>query len=75
MARLSGVTAIEVIRVLEKKGFVFQRSRESHRLYRHPESGRRVTVSFHRGKSIPPGTLLNILREAGLTKEEFPELL
>jgi len=75
MARLPHVTAAEVIRVLEQKGFEFKRSRGSHRIYRHPESGRRVTVPFHRGKNIPPGTLLNILREVGISKEEFEGLV
>jgi predicted RNA binding protein YcfA (HicA-like mRNA interferase family) len=75
MARLLHVTASEVIRVLEQKGFVFRRSKGSHRVYRHPDSGRRAIVPFHRGKNIPPGTLLNILREAGISKEEFEELV
>ncbi len=75
MARLPHVTATELIRVLEKKGFVFRRGKGSHRIYQHLDSGRRVVVPFHRGKNIPPGTLLNILHEAGITKEEFQELL
>jgi predicted RNA binding protein YcfA (HicA-like mRNA interferase family) len=34
----------------------------------------RVTVITH-GKELKKGTLLNILRQANLTKEEFIELL
>ena len=55
MARLARVTAVEFVRVIEKMGFEFRRSKGSHRIYRHPESGKRVTVAFHRTKVIPPG--------------------
>lgn len=75
MAKLARVTASDFIRVIERLGFEFQRSKGSHRIYRHPETGRRVIVAFHRSRVIPPGTLLNMLREAGLSKQEFEELL
>lgn len=45
MAKLARVTAIDFIRVIEKQGFEFQRSKGSHRIYRHPVSGRRVIVA------------------------------
>lgn len=75
MAKLARVTATDFIRVLEAQGFEFKRSKGSHRIYRHPETGRRVIVAYHRSKVIPPGTLLNMLREAGLTKQEFEAIL
>jgi mRNA interferase HicA len=75
MARLPRVTASELIRVLEKRGFVFTRERGSHRIYFHAETHRRVTVAFHRGRVIPPGTLLNILKEAGIERDELVDLL
>jgi predicted RNA binding protein YcfA (HicA-like mRNA interferase family) len=74
MSRLR-VTAPQVIHALERAGFVLSRSRGGHRIYRHPSSGRRVTVAYHAGRIIPPGTLANILREAGISREEFISLL
>ncbi|MFQ6000588.1 MAG: type II toxin-antitoxin system HicA family toxin [Anaerolineae bacterium] len=75
MPRRPRVTGRKVAKVLEKAGFILSRTRGSHRIYRHPESGRRVTVPVHRGRIIPPGTLANILRQAGLDWEDFESLL
>jgi predicted RNA binding protein YcfA (HicA-like mRNA interferase family) len=46
------------------------RSKGSHRLYYHPKTKRRVVIPFHR-KDIPKGTFFEILRQAGITKEEL----
>jgi len=75
MPRLPRLTAAEVIRIIEKRGFLFSRSSGSHQIFRHPTTGRRVVIPFHRGKIIAPGTMLNILREAGIDRDELDELL
>lgn len=72
--RLPSVTARKVIRVLEAIGFERIRQSGSHATFRHPD-GRWTIVSIHPGKTIPRGTLRKILRDAGLTVEEFIELL
>jgi len=41
----------------------------------HPSRRRRVTVTVHGTEDLPPGTLHSILRQAGLTVEEFRRLL
>lgn len=41
-------------------------------ILRHP-SGRRLTVPDHR--EIAAGTLRSLIRQAGITKDEFVELL
>jgi predicted RNA binding protein YcfA (HicA-like mRNA interferase family) len=75
MPRLPRISARELVHALEKEGFVLSRSRGSHRIYRHPETGKRVTVPYHAGRTIPPGTLANILREAGIDRDQLRELL
>jgi len=72
MSRLPRVTAKEVEKALLKAGFQFSHVRGSHRSY--SREGKRVVVSFHSGKIIPPGTLKNILRQSGLTAEDFGKL-
>jgi predicted RNA binding protein YcfA (HicA-like mRNA interferase family) len=72
--RLPRVTAAEVIRVLEKIGFVLSRQSGSHKIYKNTED-RRVTVPFHAGKILNPKLLKSILNDAGLTVEKFIELL
>ena len=72
--RLPSVTARQIIRVLEAIGFERIRQSGSHATFRHPD-GRWTIVSIHPGKTIPRGTLRKILRDAGLTVEQFIELL
>jgi predicted RNA binding protein YcfA (HicA-like mRNA interferase family) len=59
-------------RVLLAKGFVLKthRGKGSHRVYAHPDSGRRTMVAFHPG-DIPKGTLRVIMRQADLTIDDL----
>ena len=72
LPRLSGR---EVIKLLLKINFSVARQKGSHIiLVKETEKGKRaVVVPNH--KEIDKGTLLEIIRQAGLTKEEFIELL
>lgn len=64
-----------MVRVLEKFGFENHRkSGTSHLVMKHPD-GRRTTVAIHAGKDIPIGTLLAILRDVGISRDEFVKLL
>lgn len=71
--RLPRVTAKEAERVLSKLGFSYSHAKGSHKSYM--KEGKRVVVPFHTGRIIPPGTLKNILRQAGVTVEEFKKYL
>ncbi|MEX2160039.1 MAG: type II toxin-antitoxin system HicA family toxin [Dehalococcoidia bacterium] len=75
MPRLPRTTAAQLVRALERSGFIRVRVSGSHWIFRHPESKRRVTVPYHRSRTISTGTLANVLREAGLTSEELKERL
>jgi len=70
MPKTPSLTPQKIIRLLEKKGFVLDRTKGSHRIYWHPETRKRVVVPFHR-KDLPLGTMLEILRQAGIGKEEL----
>lgn len=64
----------EVIRKLRKAGFVFDRhAKSSHEIWIHPETRRRVVIPNHPG-DVRAGTLRNIIRQMGLTLEEFNAL-
>jgi predicted RNA binding protein YcfA (HicA-like mRNA interferase family) len=60
----------EVIRLIESDGWRFVRQSGSHRQYRHPTKPGTVTVAGKPGDDVPPGTLRNILRQAGLRGHE-----
>ena len=68
--RLPRLTAGQIVRVLEKKGFVLSRQSGSHRIFISP-AGQRVTVPFHPGTVLHPKVLKSILREADLTVEDL----
>jgi len=73
MPKLPSLTPQKIIRILEKKGFLLDRSKGSHHIYYHPETKRRVVVPLHK-KDLPKGTLFEILKQAGLQKEEMRDL-
>jgi predicted RNA binding protein YcfA (HicA-like mRNA interferase family) len=70
MPKLPTLTSQQVIRILERHGFIMDHSSGSHRLYFHPTTKRRVTVPFHRG-DLPKGTLIAILKQAGIDREDL----
>lgn len=74
MSKLPSLTPQKIIKVLEKKGFVLDRIKGSHHIYYHPETKKRAVVPLHK-RDLPKGTLLEILKQAGITKEELRKLL
>jgi predicted RNA binding protein YcfA (HicA-like mRNA interferase family) len=56
----------EVVRLLEKNGWVEMRSRGSHRHFKHATQPSVITVPGNDGKELAPGTLNDILKKAGL---------
>ena len=60
----------EVMRILERLGFVVVRQRGLHIQYRHPD-GRCTTVPSHGGRDLSPILLRQIAKDIGLTIEEF----
>jgi len=56
----------EVIRPLERDGWQLERTRGSHRQFKHPTKVGTVTVSGKLGLDMPPGTLNSVLKQAGL---------
>ncbi len=64
----------EVVRILESAGFVRWRQKGSHMTMYRASDHRTLTVPIHFGKTVPKGTLHAILKQAGLTPEEFTAL-
>lgn len=73
MPKLRVLNPRQIIKILEKKGFVLDRVRGSHHIYYHPETKRRAIVPLHR-KDLPRGTLLSILQQAGIERDELDKL-
>ena len=72
--KLPSLTPRKVVNILTSKGFVLDRVRGSHHIYRNPDTKSIAVVPFHK-KDLPKGTLLEILRQAGINRDEIIELL
>ena len=70
MTKLPAVRPREVIRFLERKGFILDHASGSHFIFYHPVSRRRAVVPRH-NRDMPKGTLLSLLREAGFTRDDI----
>lgn len=73
--RLPALGASQVVRALQRAGFSVHRVKGSHHHLRHADRpSLRVVVPVHKG-DLPLGTLRAIVRQAGLTEDEFVDLL
>ena len=64
-------SAREVLAKLRRAGFEEVRQSRSHKVLRHVD-GRQTYVAMHTG-DVPEGTFRKILKQAGLTLEQFRE--
>jgi predicted RNA binding protein YcfA (HicA-like mRNA interferase family) len=70
MTRLPRLRGKEIVRVLQRLGFIVDRVRGSHVLLKHPD-GRATVVPVHSGETIGPGLFRSILRDIEMSLEEF----
>jgi predicted RNA binding protein YcfA (HicA-like mRNA interferase family) len=74
MARLPNLRAKQIIKALERAGFVFERQKGSHVTLRHPETKHTTVVPLHPGEFSRP-LLKLILKQSGLSEDEFRNLV
>jgi predicted RNA binding protein YcfA (HicA-like mRNA interferase family) len=74
MERLPTLAARQVMQALERAGFSHHHTRGSHYYFKHPDRPRPVPVPYH-ARDIKRGLLRAIIQQAGMTVEEFLELL
>ena len=75
--RLPSLSSKQIIRALRRVGFLEapNRGKGSHRAFYKKDAGDIRLVVVPQGKDIPRGTLLAILDQAGLSREDFLKLL
>ena len=74
MAKLPVISGKDAVRALAKRGYLLDHQTGSHMILRHKDPPyRRLTIPNH--KELAKGTLRAIIRDAGLTVEEFVQLL
>lgn len=69
MPKIPSLNADKVSKLLLQNGFDLDHQTGSHRVYYNKTTKKRVTVPYHK-RELPRGTLISILKQAGL-KEEF----
>ena len=75
MRALQALSGRGVIAALERAGFEVIRTKGSHHFLRHRDDpSRQTVVPLHRN-NLPPGTLRAILRQARVSRAQFPDLL
>ncbi len=70
MSNIPSLTPKELIKILERRGFILKRIHGSHHYFVHPESGKITVVPMH-NKDLAKGTLYAILKQAGIDKDEL----
>ncbi len=70
MSSLPAFTPKKVIKIIEDKGFILDRVKGSHHIFYNPDTKRRVVVPLHKS-DLPVGTLMEILKQAGINREEL----
>lgn len=74
MPKLPVLTPKKIIKILLKIGFQLDHSTGSHFVYYDAKGLRRAIVPVH-PKDLPKGTLLSVIKQAGITKEELEKYL
>lgn len=71
MGRLAGFKYRQIVKRLKQLGFEFNRQAAgSHEIWYSPVTDRYTTIPNHPG-DMPEGTLRAILKQAGITPDEF----
>lgn len=60
-----------MVRILEARGWLYVRSRGSHRYHRHPESTELANIPVHGNEDLTPGSQRDIMRKAGLIETDL----
>jgi len=75
MPRLPVISADEAIRVFERVSYRVVRQRGSHVRLRDEQDEKHQPLTIPNHKTLKPGLLRRLIRDAGLTVDEFNDLL
>ena len=75
MTSLPALKPKALLSILQKAGWKIVRQKGSHIQLKHQDKlGSRVTIPFH-NEDLAPGTVHSIIKQMGITKKEFEQLL
>ena len=74
-SKVPRVTGEEAIKAFCKDGYLVVRITGSHHYLRHPDKPIALSIPVHRGRTLGVGLLASKIKDAGLTVEQFQNLL
>ena len=72
MSQLKSISGKKLVKLFLQLGWVVKRTHCSHKIL--VKADRIIVIPVHSNKGLPKGTLLGILKDAGISKEEYEEL-
>jgi len=74
MGKFANIKAKQLREALKKAGFIAYETASSHTTFINPSTGRKTTLAMHPG-DIPKPIVHKILKQTGITEEEFKKYL
>ena len=75
MSRLGSYTGQEVVKAFQKAGWRITRRRSSHVILEKEGQEATLSVPVHKGKNVKRGTLRDLIRDAGMSVDQFLETI
>ena len=72
---LPAASGRDVLRALQRAGFEVRSVQGSHHVLVYPDTRTRIVVPVRVERDLPRGTIRGVIRQAGLSVDEFCELL
>jgi predicted RNA binding protein YcfA (HicA-like mRNA interferase family) len=73
--KFANLRAEQVVRALKKGGYYIHETSGSHVQMKHLNKPGRVTIPYHKRFDLPKHIVKSIVRQAGLTNQEFFDLI
>ena len=74
MSKLPAIKGKQLLKILQGVGYILDHIQGSHHVLRRAD-GKKTTIPIHGNKEIPKGTLLGILTDLDISKEELVSML
>jgi predicted RNA binding protein YcfA (HicA-like mRNA interferase family) len=71
MPKLPPITARKFIKIIKKKGFLYNRTAGSHHIYINPKTQTTISIPVHSGKTLGKGLLHQLLKDADISPTEL----
>jgi predicted RNA binding protein YcfA (HicA-like mRNA interferase family) len=64
-----------LLRVFESVGYVLKAEKGSHKILRHPDKRLNISIPVHAGQEVQPELIHDLIKKAGLSREEYLAIL